>query len=892
MKFLHYLLFVSLGHTKKYQITEPSGFKNASFFVKQNDLRMSRDVVYGSHDTDLKFPNVRGMERIDYEQVTNPLGNVSNYLNYGFDWILETWKRFGFEGEIHYILEKDGLPFTIGSLDMLEPDTDETTYFSFKVLQNPQVADYKRHEDTPLDMFGTRNIKGEAITPAPTVKFLRRAVAENKTSEWSCQNSFSDNLDATGTGPISTVYHYYNNCNTPIVSNIKNTLSLGQVLYFDINENLSLANNYKILTVNALTKNVILYFRNLKFNQRTIVTGNGNGYAENSLVVAWGYDINSPINSEKVFQKYQNEDETFTNLDNNPIFQIPDDLQVGMSIWVYFRTKVVQSASPIIGLPQFRAETQISKYTLEIRANVQALDTIVTGVWYRNMMRQCSKNINNLPLDFPRFDAGGQFANQICWNRSLVSQRTDKPFTTSFKAMLGSTVEVNGDYEILEDKIFKGQDVDYYENFENAVFTEIPSKDSRVSWNSKLIINLFKFAYKTFEQFRGTKNTVNDIHTEAVFTIGNVKAKDMKEIEVDLVRSGFSQQTVVDLEIAKPLSSDETDDNVFITDVIENDIEYQEFIIKLNMRNVNGKLTILNRDSVGKDEDAVVNWLAIGIEVGQNVELKIQNTGIYVVQSVTRELLTFTTVGVFEGDAEVSIKNFYSNILWKSRSDEGFTTINDLPNQFTYPNLLYSVARNMKHFHRYIKACLTFAINKKVINKYFKNDPKTETKFGLETVFTVEKGELNYDDLPDALITPKIYDLTVKASFKQVLDYLVSIRIRRGFVRCLALNGKIIKGFVKDLEYSWQTGKLMLTLEEKYENEFLIITFANSVLTVNDIIYNLNGTVDWHRVTNEHFQAFDSNNIAICNLHRFDKIKLNGTVFDSSNALVTALINL
>ena len=145
--------------------------------IQQNEERFGRDIIFGNESQNLIFYIDSVGERIDEEQIIDDSGRKSFYLNNGFFFIKKTLDTFGFEGEIEYILEKDGLQFTIGILDLANPDTDFLTYLGCNIIQNTSISNYKKQIDSSIDVFSTKNIKGEIITPAPTLKFLRKACA-------------------------------------------------------------------------------------------------------------------------------------------------------------------------------------------------------------------------------------------------------------------------------------------------------------------------------------------------------------------------------------------------------------------------------------------------------------------------------------------------------------------------------------------------------------------------------------------------------------------------------------------------------------------------------------------------------------------------------------------
>jgi len=310
----------------------------------------------------------------------------------------------------------------------------------------------------------------------------------------------------------------------------------------------------------------------------------------------------------------------------------------------------------------------------------------------------------------------------------------------------------------------------------------------------------------------------------------------------------------------------------------------------LLVRIINGRLEILNRDSEGDSGDAPINWLTLGMGVGQNVEiLNGTNAGIYVVYSITTNVLVLTPTFVMSpanGDGYIELKYYYSNVLWQTRTNEGFTLIDGVTEKFA--NLRYTIKRNMFHWYKYIASMLMYS-KKDIINSFFKSNGALTTRMTGETVDVVENGTILYDDLPNPIITGRIINLTVVSDFTDETNYLNAYKTQKGFVRCVDLKGNVIKGYRQKASLNAMRNELTLTLEERFEPELLTVTVFGGVLTVNDTTYQLSGNVDWFRADNDFIKFFDINSKAISNFYKFDKVNFNGVIYDSIDELVTVL---
>ena len=197
----------------------------------------------------------------------------------------------------------------------------------------------------------------------------------------------------------------------------------------------------------------------------------------------------------------------------------------------------------------------------------------------------------------------------------------------------------------------------------------------------------------------------------------------------------------------------------------------------------------------------------------------------------------------------------------------------------------------MKYWGSYLKTACFWIQDKLILNSYFKNNPDLTTQFIGENFSINEKENIDLLKLSDKILTTRIYELEVYATFTNVLDYLEKYKQTRGFIRVLAIDGKIVKGYVKDLDYTWKTESLKLILEEKDELEFLKIDFLNGILKVNDAQYEISGNGNWYKITRDYFQIYDINDTPISVPYRFDKVKYNGIIYSTLNQLLIALQN-
>ena len=900
--FTHFLNLKSLGQSKLYQIFEPNGFDVANFLVKQNEGRYARDITYGAESQNLKFFSDTIGQLTENEQVINPLGQRSFYLNSGYEWITETINRFGFEGTIEYILKKDALDFNIGVFDLANANLDGKTFIECNIIQNNQISDYKKHESTKLNLYGTKNIKNENITAATPIRFLNKSVIIERLSEFKTANVFNEEFEANAEEfRDATHFYYYNNCNKIVLKDISDTITYtNQKIQVNENDNKAVGNNFQILSAQFIYTKLKLSFSDVRWRQDVYVNDFGDGYTVNQFRISWGYSAENPI-GEKILLDIGLSENQIQDITIPAFNVVIPRLEIGMKVFVYFWSKVRESTTFTVSGLEYKifARTFIFDYNIKIQAFENNIPNIISGVRYIDAMNQCSKNINALPIIAKDYDLGGDFYEQIIYNRNGISNRITKPFHVDFKTIFDFSQEVNQDYEIFQDKIKVDSFENFYPNIEIGVFKEIPSKDAKLSFNERFKINGFKFGYKDFEQNRLSQNTYQDIHTESEWIVQNYKVENIKEINLELIRSTYTTKALIDLEIKTPLTADETDDKIIIVDVIplsQKDAFYQ-LTIKLLMNYVNGFLEILNRDSQTDKENVSINWNTLGLQIGQNFQITAgQNAGNYLVNSINYDgtvlkLQLLNSANLATGDYFINFKYFYQNVFFETRGSQDFSLIDGVSKNENYQNLKYTIRRNMKYWGSYLKTACFWIQDKLILNSYFKNNPDLTTKFTGETFAINEKENIELSKLSDKILTTRIYDLEVYANFTDVLNYLEKYKQTRGFIRVLAIDGKIVKGFVKDLDYTWKTESLKLTLEEKDELEFLKIDFLNGILKVNDAQYEISGNGNWYEITREYFQIYDINHIPISNPYRFDKVKYNGIIHSTLNQLLIALQN-
>ena len=223
MKFRHYLKFESLGMTELYEICEPIGFVGSKFVREQETQRYARSYEYFAIDK-LKFVDAYNIAEIP-ERTIDSIGNTSKHMDYGLWFILDSLKLKGQTAKIYYSCSLNGVFFPSFQLELQEEDiTDWRTYVECKLVQNDKVAEIKTKFDDKVNIFATEDYKGNTITPAQTIKILRKGLIEKKTSKISLTEQ-TIVLCKRSSGGESTKTFYFNPAINITKSDLKYTLN-------------------------------------------------------------------------------------------------------------------------------------------------------------------------------------------------------------------------------------------------------------------------------------------------------------------------------------------------------------------------------------------------------------------------------------------------------------------------------------------------------------------------------------------------------------------------------------------------------------------------------------------------------------------------------------------
>lgn len=904
-----------------YETAEWIGFDASVNTVEQAPKRYGRDVIHGGLDS-VKFVDAVRYENNGIEQVINPQGQVSTYLDYGLAWLLYGYKKYNFEFKAYAYVTKNGVQGTKMQLDFSDKDTtDGYTYVKCKLIDKNAVMNVKRRFEDKFNIFSNKDVYQNVITPAPTVNVLRKAAPETNISTWKSSSSSVQALARISPSAIQPplgddityIKRGCNNCNDLEDSQINDTLSFASQTY--ATNDIAIAsdgntyhipndsNSFTYVSERNDASNVRIEITDIDAESGSLIndfsgTEPLTGYGNARLMLLVG-DIDLTLSPMDAYVLWQRD---FTFSGDNSIQPIPTSFTLNIPsisrskrIFIFFDCEAdgVTFNNYDTPLASYRIFVNQRSMRVSITQTEIAIDTVLKAVRWVDYLKQSLKYNSNIPLNASLFDVNGKHYDNVVWNKKCVSQNTEN-FTSTIKQTLESVEEVNCDYELYDDECFIGHHTDFYKNYEIARFLIVPSSEQPIGSNDRTMINKFLYNY-TYEQDRTSKGTNKAIHTETQWNILNDSAENSKEVKNKLIRDPLRHQAVVNIEISQPTTSISEDEEVFISNITSLAPNTKGgFPAFLLMRiNEDGYLQILNMPSFGDNDSVVINWNVLGISVGGTFEITLGvNIGVYTIVEFTSTVITLNAIGfnpTVEGNRFIKVEYFYTDVDLVTVTDEGF-----ILNPDKTQNAVYSIKRNMINCFGELLANALQYCKRDLFNGFFKANGNFTSQLTTELNPVTENAPIEYSSLPNPLITGAVYNLNLVAGFNEIIQMQANYRQNRGFIRCIDLaNKRVLKLYPLKSKHQYSTNELTLLGEEKFDTEYVDISFSNGILTVNDVVYNLSGNLNWYIVEGiGMFTALDADQLPICEPTYFDRVRVKGVVYDTKSAFISALNSL
>jgi len=860
-----FLNFISDG-SGIIQIEETQGFDALNFVLQQESKRYGRDVIFG--DTELTFYKTTNFE--------------------AFEKLIEFDKIYGFESEVQFIVQVDGINFVHGELEFQDVVTDGKTTFTIKVLQNSNEAKIKRKKDIKIDLFASDDLEGNAISPVQTHNILLKAKPVTQVSKWlktdfSIYTGVSFSLNGLFQNPLRNIQTY----------GVEDTLTPLESFTEANNDQMSNSDVFKILDAqNDLVNNQIT-FEDIKIKYQV---PNGEpfenigswllGEVEIEFLVYIGLEPAPNVFSAGFELDFTYE---YTGTFNNNIGLI-DEYLVTITNVTYNLPVIGRNIGlwGVFNMGRIFTTMEWVSGSLTITSTANGIDSVITAVRLNDAQKQVVKSINGNPVNAPDFESIGTHYNNFIFSGKLARQRTDEPFQIAFKDIENHLQELNYDYQSNENEVDMLYYGDYYSNEEAIAWGNIPFEDFEITYNERYLLNEFSYKYKSYEQDKDEKNTIDAVHTETQYLIPNNKVQNKKDVQIDFIRDPFK----IEFLRVRNTQSDGTtslngDDETFILDCIELAPNTTRTITALFIHNIdeNENVQLLN--------DGTFNWTLLGFNVGAEFEISAGlNIGNYIVDSITFNIVTLTPISFtpnLTGESLTTVNYLINNVQYTNRTNEGFTNIQGIENPNEYSNLIYTIRRNIELWKPYLSTAMLYN-QRDISNTLFVNNPNLiTTKTGDNPI--IEKSNIEKVNLNNAILSPKKLNTTITGvSFYDFQTILNEIRINKKFIRVADTNNRLLKVHPINLSFSWKYNTLEIEAEIRLESEFVEINNLGNIIEVNQTGYEKNRIYPFELVTNDNFiQIFDNNFVPLINKTRYDFVKINGLTYNSIDELAIAM---
>lgn len=884
LDFKFYLNFKNEDSFGRIEITESVGWDSSSFVIEQESKRYGRDAYKINEEINLKF--YKGNYEPSEMQLI-PNGTVVFHLTQGYEWLRETIDKWGFEANIDFEVELNGILFIPANLDIQTSESDDLTYLSCKALQQQSKQLIKRRADIETDIFSDEDLDGNPVTPVTTENILVKAKPVVKSSK----------VEVVELSYSEPSFGFQNFVGTSLFRNltafgIEDTLiPFLDVYQAQLVNEPSFLEQYRsdisVIKAQSDLSDVVVKISDLSLT----AIADDPVYVTKELTVNYGTSYVSGEFETIVLESTTDDIFSISNQDYEVTIPFVPN---GGFIYIHFYMLGLSPGGGVTPVGNF--QLSVTSGSLDITATSTAIDTVVKGVRYIDVIKANLERVNGYEVFAPRYDVGGEYYDQFAFTGNLIKQRDDVAFSVKFKDLMEDLSELNADYQIT-DKLYIGQYVDYYPNKEIGVFLTYPDDSFKFTFNQRYAINEFGFKYQTYEQDDSEENTTDAIHTDTQWLTSNLQVENTKEVNIKYIRDAFKlEKTRKDA--SKDTTSTTDDDKMFLLDVVPLAPSARGGFSALMTHNVNddGQVQLL------KDAN-LPSWAVLGFGVGGSFFINSDdNNGEYTVADIENTIITLNPVDpisqTFTGESYTEVEYPFTNVAWVNRTNEGLVFSENLLNADNYANLKYSIKRNLETWKPYIDTALMYKPNGTFKNTYFKDNGDAITRFAWEDENVQENATITKDELTGKVITARLYETRLVAPYEEMVNVINAIDTINadntigGFLRCIDNNGKVIKLYPQKLDYVPSTNELTLTGEERFEGIGVDIVISGDTVTINEVGYDISVlSSPFYEYDGDYFKIYDINKLPIINPTKYDEITVNGLTFDSSEDLLGYLVN-
>lgn len=777
--------------TKKRYIDEPINFADADFQLNRKEGGMGLDASISGGELKFRFTSFR---------------------NHLLDEILYWFHKDGFEAYVTFGFSIPTGEIFSGEIDFYTADTNDFDYIECSVILDAQKLLFKRRFETKVDLFSNTTIDGEAIEPLQPIPMLLQAKPVQQISQWKQASAVSFKhvnivqyvnitQSIVGTGGIDNT----------LIPYTQNTAYGGQ--------------DFQILEAVSNLTNVKLKISNV--NISVFVDGGGYLFARIYLVKSVTYPTGfNPLKDQPILVN----DAASMSINDVIDYDI-GNISRGEKVWLFLVTSQTLAR-----------EMTISINSIDTTITADSIAYNSTPLTFRliDVMRQVTKSISGLELNAPRYDNAGEFYYTVLTNGKLLGGNSTDPFYISWEDIEKSIVgEHNADSELeIDGRIFVGIEKDFFASEECGFFDNTQFSGLKKKVNPVYSLNKFSLKYSKYQSLKENTepNSGSTIHGESIVTPINKRIENSKDVTIDWVRDAILLDT--QQRLSTKVSDDtatQDDDTIFAIDTIENALD-RTFTETTELSHTWSDPYLSLRSN------GDVNFEVIGIKTGTNFTIQSpdKNSANYLVESVSGAELKLSRVnGNNPNDSTNGIRlTKYTYEIKKesipivNRTNEGFNVILNLTSPDKYSNLRYSIQRNIRNYwNSFLATVNLYHSDKELKNTYYKNNGKCETEYN--GLHITEKE----DWIPnEPIMTPIMYEQVIFANV-DFSDYLLlqsQLRTRRGFVRTIDNNNRVLKLYPTKMSYSIKSRELNISGNEKFERAYMTIVKQNGIITVND----------------------------------------------------------
>lgn len=755
---------------QRIEIAEPVGFEGAKFTLKRDNGRLGRDVEFSSGSSLSFYPNInfRG-------------------LSHQFEKIIQAYKSKGFEAEVLFILNVQGINQIIGNLDFKEAKTDVLTYFECDVIQDTTQAKLKRLSGIKIDLFSNEDIHGRPIEPLPKDKILLKSTPTSTLSNWEAVGDYSNTLLSNIEYALSLTPQLLNseiqNSLTPIYGvRAASDDELEEMIYLE--------------AVNNLT-NIKLKLSNFKYD----FNGLNNNIVK--FIVKIGTEFGSQ-GDRTIEIPMPNESNGY-----NHELTLPN-INRGERLWMWI--SVINEGT-----------TNISFDTgnVEVVSISTSISSIALAVRLSDAIKQILKSIGNYTLVSPRFLKGGELYHQFITNGTLIRKVEDKSFKISFEEITKHLPEFYADYEIEDNKnIFFGTYEDFYKDIKLGSFIQAPDQSHKYKVNDLYAINRLELKYKKYEKDNDELRSRESVHTELQLLLPNTQVENTKKIDIEFIRDPFLiEKTRRDAIKVDEDTATSEDQDIFIIDAIEKITQFTESIYLQH-------IIIEENNVLQLNNDGSFNWTFLGLNEGAIIDLDGQNQGSYIIISIDPQKLLIRDAGFsdpqFSGFEITSFSYVVTETGLTNVTNEDFLSIENTSNPEGYANLNYTPKRNIyKYYLEYLATSCKYKTGDQYeikVTEFIHNGELKTLRNGDIVSPIIENGPIKTTNLGVGLITPLIVETTVFANFNQFWKLSKDVKKKRGYIEVLDNTDITVKIFITEMDYNWSRNLLMVIGEQMEVN--------------------------------------------------------------------------